>query len=424
MSSSEGEVSESLELGQRSSEYQNRDSAMLRCQYYLRTTQFYNVSSQHEGIGSRKDKNWFLVREPGSQEDLLLSMLPNSTNCPFPFTKQTARTLRDMFNILKHPYLQPIQGVGFDSEQGYTVLVQPFSSKGSLKDLICKASPLDRIPRKYSRSGKPLNGGVVATYGRQILEALLFLKSKGFPPCTNVHTGNVIICSQVCRVSGHELSLLGYPSKLKKAIDKKDKSAWETVLFGHIIFEMATGRSLDSDASSLESSDYEQCRANPEIIQVLKFIFNNESGRFPSIEEVSYLPFFANVALMELQLFDPSLVVISSSAKSLLKTVRKNRPHSAKRRKSSRQLEDRGTDVSPKTSSQAPPRNSTSRQSSTRHSTTSLVHTSPPPQTTPQTAPQTAVHTTPSGRKALLDQIHTGVKLKKTTTHDRSGPRV
>jgi hypothetical protein len=79
VSSSEGEVSESLELGQRSSEYQNRDSAMLRCQYYLRTTQFYNVSSQHEGIGSRKDKNWFLVREPGSQEDLLLSMVLKDT---------------------------------------------------------------------------------------------------------------------------------------------------------------------------------------------------------------------------------------------------------------------------------------------------------------------------------------------------------
>jgi hypothetical protein len=29
--------------------------------------------------GSRKDKNWFLVREPGSQEDLLLSMVLKDT---------------------------------------------------------------------------------------------------------------------------------------------------------------------------------------------------------------------------------------------------------------------------------------------------------------------------------------------------------
>ncbi|XP_062502329.1 slowpoke-binding protein-like [Corticium candelabrum] len=422
----DGDFSESLELSNHSIEYKHQESAMLRCQYYLRTTQLYHVISQHEQMGSRTNKNWFLVNEPNSQEDLLLCMLPNSTSFILPFTKQTAKTLKDVFGSLKHPYVQPIRGVDFDSEQCYTVLVQPFSSRGSLRDLVHGVSPLERSSKKYSKRGKPLSSAVVASYGRQVLEALNFLKSKGFPPCTNLHTGNVIVYNRVCRLSGHELSLLGHIPKMKKAINKKDKDVWEPMLFGHMVYEMASGLALPDHACSMHEKDYRHCESSPDVTQVLRFIFDNESGQFPSIDQICSHPFFANVVLKELRSYNPSTFTISSSGKSLLKAVRKGRAPSSRKSKSLHRVDDTASEASSRTSSRGPSRAS-SRRPSSGHSTTTFYSTLParPP------APIVAKHRPASnplpsgaGRGALLSQIRVGKRLKKTESNDRSAARI
>lgn len=53
--------------------------------------------------------------------------------------------------------------------------------------------------RKYSHKAACLPVSQVQRLGRQILEALLFLRERGFPSHSHLHSGNVILQNGVAR---------------------------------------------------------------------------------------------------------------------------------------------------------------------------------------------------------------------------------
>lgn len=57
----------------------------------------------------------------------------------------------------------------------------------------------DEYSRKYGSVGTGLPAWQVARFGRQMLEGLLFLKEKGFPPFRHLHSGNVVVQNGVAR---------------------------------------------------------------------------------------------------------------------------------------------------------------------------------------------------------------------------------
>lgn len=61
--------------------------------------------------------------------------------------------------------------------------------------------------RKYIH-GHQLDPGLVALYGRQILEGMRYLLKCGIP-LGHIHSGNVLIHNGVARISDWENSLLG-----------------------------------------------------------------------------------------------------------------------------------------------------------------------------------------------------------------------
>ena len=115
----------------------------------------------------------------------------------------------------------------------------------------------------------PLAEQTVASFGRQILEAMRFLQSVGLP-CVHVHAGNVLLDgSGHCRLSEVELALLRAPSAGEQLArparaDEPDEprrgvaeagsatadvrlaGGWsiggDVVAFGHLLFELLTGR--------------------------------------------------------------------------------------------------------------------------------------------------------------------------------------
>jgi len=86
-------------------------------------------------------------------------------------------------------------------EEEISIVAYRFSPEGSLKDLIYDAKPAGKYARKYPQGarGTPVRESNMALWGKQMLEAMLYLKACGVP-YTHLHTGNVILRSDVARL--------------------------------------------------------------------------------------------------------------------------------------------------------------------------------------------------------------------------------
>ncbi|NXK88810.1 PXK protein, partial [Formicarius rufipectus] len=110
-----------------------------------------------------------------------------------------------------HPYIYKITFA--TANESSALVIRPFSEKGTLKDLIYKAKPKDPFLKKYCNPKKiqGLELQQIKTYGRQILEVLKFLHEKGFP-YGHLHSANVLLDGDTCKLLDLENSLLGLPS--------------------------------------------------------------------------------------------------------------------------------------------------------------------------------------------------------------------
>lgn len=149
---------------------------------------------------------------PLPPNSVALEELPNA-ECP-------QGILMELLGSLQHPYIYPILDLGFFHAEPhhYACLVMPFNPRGSLKDLIYKVSSRELFEsqklnsmkpsqsqwnepcnRKYTKKSSGLPISQVQRLGRQILEALLFLRDRGIPSHGHLHSGNVILQNGVAR---------------------------------------------------------------------------------------------------------------------------------------------------------------------------------------------------------------------------------
>ncbi|XP_069688426.1 slowpoke-binding protein isoform X3 [Periplaneta americana] len=292
-------VHERLEL-----ERKARERAQNACQHYLRSCPRYTLLHHLNDIGSRVDKHWFVVRDTSVKTERLLTLVPLSSNCAIECNPSTRGTILELFLALQHPYIYPVLDLDFRdvSGQTYVILVLPFNNKGSLKDLIYKSRWQDDWSQKYGQRSTGLPISQVQRLGRQILEALLFLKDRGFPPCSHLHSGNIILQNGVARLTGLENTLLGHTSRIHPVIWSRARTepvAVDSICFGHVLFEMCAGYELctpqPSQGHLLDLKNY------PQVVEVLEFIFQNPERRFPSVEELLMCDFFRNIDLREMR---------------------------------------------------------------------------------------------------------------------------
>ncbi|XP_046405497.1 slowpoke-binding protein isoform X3 [Ischnura elegans] len=340
-------LQERMELERKAARSAARERAHTTCSAYLRECQRYVLLEQLNDIGSRMDKHWFVVRDTSVKTERMLTLMPRSQRSPLRASRDTRRTLLELFLALQHPYIYPILDVDFweSGGQSYALTVLPFNSKGSLKDLIYRSRWQDDWGHKYGQKSAGLPLSQVQRLGRQILEALLFLRDRGFPPCGHLHSGNIILQNGVARLTGLENTLLGHTSRIHPTIWSRARSeppAIDTVCFGHILFEMCAGYELytpqPTPAHLLDIQDY------PQVIAILDFIFHNPSGHFPSIAEISLCEFFRNIDLRELRsmpLPQAYQVRLTPSTWSLLEDVRRHQHTPRSRRSQSASGENR-----------------------------------------------------------------------------------
>ncbi|KAA0201182.1 hypothetical protein HAZT_HAZT006979 [Hyalella azteca] len=187
--------------------------------------------------GSRIDKNWFSVRDTIVKTERLMTLQPHDPIAPVPILPGTREALIELFQALQHPYIYPVLDLDFAtvSSHSYIVIIQPTNPKGTLKDLIYRSHWQQDWAEKYHQraSGLPLKQ--VQRLGRQILEALLFLQDRGFPPCGHIHSGNIVLQNGVARLSGLENTLFGFTSRIFPIIKKRlreNRDAIDSLCFG------------------------------------------------------------------------------------------------------------------------------------------------------------------------------------------------
>ncbi|XP_019868713.1 slowpoke-binding protein isoform X2 [Aethina tumida] len=300
-------------------EQQIKNGAFMTCKHYLQNNERYELKTQLGDIGTRNDKHWFIVQDHTLGAERLLSLVPLPPTCPINPSQATRDTLLELFRGLQHPYIHPVLDVEF--WDAGAALISPLNPAGSLRDVIHAANWQDDCDVKYAERGTGLPLRTVQCLGRQILEALLFLRNRHFPPFYHLNAGNVIIQNGVARLAGLENPLFGL---LPRA-----PSAPETLAFGYLLFEMAAGYQLPSPPSAAHL-ELELERV-PKVADALCIIF--DSTRMATIEDLVRCDLFRGVELRELR--GASILQISTPQEvlELLDVVRNPVPPSPLRRK-------------------------------------------------------------------------------------------
>ncbi|XP_012155368.2 uncharacterized protein LOC101455557 isoform X3 [Ceratitis capitata] len=296
----------------------------------------YEIIAHLDEIGSRHGKNWFLVTDATVRTDRLLTLLPLPPDCvafeDLPANENPKPMLMELLGSLHHPYIYPILDLGFLQlgSSNFACLVTPFNSRGSLKDLIYRVSYTqwnEPWARKYTRKPNGLPVSQVQRLGRQILEALLFLKERGFPLHGHLHSGNVILQNGAARLSGLENGLLGLSSRINAVMWSRSTTEIENVdiiCFGHLLYEMCTGQEMTTPKPSMRVLEME-LEHFPQILDVLGLIFEPPSGVCPSVEDLVLCDLFRSIDLRELRgpCFSTIKPSLSRSTLNLLYAVKK-----------------------------------------------------------------------------------------------------
>ncbi|XP_059157582.1 probable inactive serine/threonine-protein kinase slob2 [Physella acuta] len=432
----EAELAEQMNREREVEQTKVRDNFYMSCQYYLRSHPSYVNMQQCRELGSRINKHWFIVSVAGTNKELMLSCVPAEFVTAVPFTKASSKTIKDLFSLLQHPHIFPMHDFDFAVEQNLVFVVQPVSARGSLKDMVYQCPYSENWFEKYRNKSKGLPLNLIKLYGKQILNGMLYLEEKGFPTHGNLQSGNVMLQDGICRISGYENKFIGNTSRVytlvKKKLKDENKDALDSLCFGHLLFEISFGYEL---STSHPQPQHLVTQKEPSVIEILNFIFENESKKYPTIREIFNHKFFADVSMPEMSTYNPAQIHLSDSMKSVLKAVKKGKPAKASKQASTRRKKSKTSGSA--TVSPTPTKDVVQFTGAGPSYTPQTAPASPPPPPPagpppppppagppPPPPPSAPAPSASSGRMALLGDIRKGSRLKKTVTNDRSAPKV
>ena len=208
--------------------------------------------------------------------------------------------LADVAHSIRHPYLMKI--IGFHAVSSYgrrsfgsqvVAVVRGITNAGSLRDVIFPNlhNPLSEAPR----AGVPLSKYKLQMWSSQILQGMIALQRMSLTP-VHIHSGNCMVVydreteEEIIQLTGFEYSLLGLDMSniaLSRRIKKGYGDGWsniETLLFGHLFFEMSFGMELDDVVPDYTGTNPTRRFYDHPIRRVLDLIF--EGGGFLHPDEM------------------------------------------------------------------------------------------------------------------------------------------
>lgn len=423
------------------------NTAQQQAAMFFRSDPNWELQENLKEIGWRVRKTFFIIKSKGSPKNTkhLLTWAEHGPDMVLDHETALLALLRQMSSI-QHPFIYPVTYASC-TEKGSTI-VRPFYPTGSLRDVICKGKPVHPRLKKYGnrKARTPLGFSDIKRIGRQVLEALRFLRDKGWP-YGHLHAGNVVIEGENCKLLDIENGILGVPSLYRSFLIEhksvKDLESVDVYCFGHLMYEITFGDPLDK----LYIDEFpENC---PPIIQpILHSILSSSAIKsgLPTLDDLVANPFFADVTVrydekpsFKVNKLKDSLKLAKDAIEARLKDEQKklrkfyrlskarsdllSEEEKKKRKKSNKKkTSTTTTDSRPK----SPPTTKVSK--STKSSSAATPAAPPPPAPAPPPASVHASKPPPSsaGRGALLSSISDFSKggLKKCDTNDRSKPKV
>ncbi|KAL4123958.1 hypothetical protein PRIC2_009802 [Phytophthora ramorum] len=252
-------------------------AVLLAAKYCRQYPLFHWREEALPAVGRRAEKYCFRVDMLNLQQEscgeMLLALLPTQLSL-LDFQKEnTLYKLKALLVTLKHPYILPVMDIYYSKEKKALLVVQPFVPLGSIKDRIYQVdSPAKPYDVKYRlENAHPLLFEEIAKFSRQILEALAGLRSKGLV-CDHLRSTNVVIDDGNARLAEIYTPLLAidrYKDSRELTVSLEQHMDIDLLLFGQILYEMATGMELLSPQP--EEGVLEMLA--PEIAEVLQAIF-------------------------------------------------------------------------------------------------------------------------------------------------------
>eukprot|EP01091_Cochliopodium_minus_P011079 TRINITY_DN3078_c0_g8_i1.p1 TRINITY_DN3078_c0_g8~~TRINITY_DN3078_c0_g8_i1.p1 ORF type:complete len:564 (+),score=212.82 TRINITY_DN3078_c0_g8_i1:28-1719(+) len=250
-----------LDEGPRIHQTNFQNETAIKVQNYIRDEPFKFVADLKE-LGNRQPliKSFFLANDSlNNNEELLMSMISlYKEDFTFSLEKKNTDRISKVLKSIKHPYITPIK-YSFFTEADSVLILRPFYKEGvSLRDKMYGVkNSKQSFQTKYSSSTpKRLPDHEIASYGRKILEGLLYFKKKTYP-YLHLHAGNVIVTQNKLYLTDYENSIFNLTPNYQRFIPNVSQ---EVQLFGVLLFELITGNS--------------------------NFCFFNESGSFLSPAEI------------------------------------------------------------------------------------------------------------------------------------------
>ncbi|KAG7396333.1 hypothetical protein PHYBOEH_002468 [Phytophthora boehmeriae] len=261
-------------------------AVLLAAKYCRQYPLFHWREEALPAMGRRAEKYCFRVDMRNLQQEscgeMLLSLFPAQLSL-LDFQKDnTLYKLKALLVTLKHPYILPVLDIYYSREKKALLVVQPFVASGSLKDRIYRVdNPAKPFDVKYRlENAEPLPFGDIARFSRQIMEALAGLRSKGLA-CDHLRSTNVVIDdgkAKIAEIYTPLLALDRYKDSRELTVGLERYMDIDLILFGHILYEMATGMELltpEPDENVLDM-------LAPEIAEVLLAIFYYPETFVPS----------------------------------------------------------------------------------------------------------------------------------------------
>eukprot|EP01132_Coremiostelium_polycephalum_P001274 gene1274-1605_t len=279
----------------------------LIAQFQLRSSNF-EFSKLLLDIGNIKHglrKTYILVKSDDGNECLMSVITPGQSCLWSMSNEKLKKTFIETLNAIKHSSILPILHTEISGSNDKVLMFRQISKTGSLRDVIYKSKPFSPFDAKYQIKTKKQNqSGVqsklIGKYSKQILEGLVYLRSRGLI-FQHLHPSNVIIVDgDNCQLTDIENNLLGLKPLYYEYISMKENP--DVLCFGHLLFEMIVGIPL-GDPQNIHNF----IPLYPEkIYDILKQIFNstldnNQSTTTtttPTPEELLKNSYFENISII------------------------------------------------------------------------------------------------------------------------------